>query len=94
MKTIINIDNQQVIFQRNWFTGSFIYSVKGITGKMESALNFETHFSARLSKYYDVKIGEKTINIVKTRPLLFAGFRPHNYKFYIENKLIKEVESL
>jgi len=26
--------------------------------------------------------------------MLFAGFRPHNYKFFINNDLIKEVEEL
>ncbi len=94
MKVSIIIKNKKVEFKRNWFTGSFTYSVNGFKNNIESIFNYKTHFSTNLSKFYEVKIEEIIINIVKTRPLFFAGLRPHNYKFYIENSLIKEIESL
>jgi hypothetical protein len=47
-----------------------------------------------LSKTYYVKIADVPVKIIKTRPLLFAGFRPHNYKFFVNNKCVKEVEAL
>ncbi|QQV02709.1 MULTISPECIES: hypothetical protein [Chryseobacterium] len=94
MRTIILIENIEVLFSWNWFTGCFIYSVDGVKGIIENVFDFDTHFSVRLSKNYEGIIGTTKVKIIKTRPLLFAGFRPHNYKFYVENKLIKELDSL
>ena len=94
MKTTINVNNKTVEFQRNWVTGSFSYTIDGHKRNLACALNPFTHLSLTLSKTYKAQAGEVTVTIVKTRPMLFAGFRPHNYKFFINNDLIKEVEEL
>lgn len=94
MKTTINVNGQSVEFERNWFTGSFTYSYEGKKSSLASALSPFTHFSTTLSKTYEAKVGETIITVVKTRPLLFAGIRPHNYKFFVNNDLIKEVDEL
>lgn len=94
MKATINVNDKTVDFKRNWFTGSFTYTIDGKKRNLASALNPFTHFSVTLSKTYEAKVGETTVTVIKTRPLLFAGFRPHNYKFFVNNGLIKEVEEL
>ncbi len=92
MKTIITINKKNIEFNRNWFTGSFTYTIDGKKKTLASPFNLSTHHSTTLSKTYEAKVGETTVRIVKTRPLLFSAFRPHNYKFFINNELIKEIE--
>lgn len=94
MKTVLEIENRTVEFERNWFTGSFTYSVNGKKKTLDSALDPSTHFSARLSRIYEVQIGNSLVKVVKTRPLFFAGLRAHNYKFYVDEHLVKEIEAL
>lgn len=94
MKTSLEINNQNIDFERNWFTGSFTYTTNGITKTLQSALDPLTHFSVNLSRTYKVQIEDTIIKVIKTRPLLLAGLRAHSYQFYINDKLIKEVKAL
>lgn len=94
MKTSIKIKNQTIDFYRNWFTGSFTYSINGETKKLASALNPFEHFSVKLSKSYIVNVDDASILILKTRPLLLAGIRKQNYKFFVDKTLVKEIDSL
>jgi len=94
MKTAINVDGKEIVFVRNWITGSFTYSIDGKKRNLASVLNPLTHYSIQLSRTYKAQVGETIVTIVKTRPLMFAGFRQNNYKFFIDNKLIKEVDAL
>ena len=93
MKTVIYINNEGISFERNWFTGSFTYTKDGITKNLDSILNFSTHFSTKLSKKYKVIEENNTIEILKTRPMFFGGITPHNYKFFIDETLVKELNS-
>lgn len=98
MKTTIIINDKKIEFQRNWFTGHFTFSYDGKKKILANVLNYSTHFShttlsdIELTRFYEAKIEETVITIIKTRPLILAGFRPHNYKFFINNKIIKEIE--
>lgn len=94
MKATIHINGKKVEFKRNWFTGTFTYSVDGKKKSLASALNPSTHFSIELSRAYEAKVGETIITVIKTRPLVLAGVKPHNYKFFLNNELIKEVEEI
>ncbi len=94
MKTVLEIENQTFTFERSWFTGSFTYSVVGKKKTLDSALDPSTHFSVRLSRMYEVQIGNSLVKVVKTRPLFFAGLRAHNYKFYLDDELVKETDAL
>ena len=93
MKTVIYINNEGISFERNWFTGSFTYTKDGITKNLDSILSFSTHFSTKLSKKYKVIEENNTIEILKTRPMFFGEIRPHNYKFFIDETLVKELNS-
>lgn len=70
---MIKIENQVIAFERNWFTGSFTYTIDGKTKTLDSALNPFTHFSVQLSRAYELQIGDSTVTVIKTRPLFFAG---------------------
>lgn len=94
MKVVLEVNGQLVKFERNWFTGSFICKVDGVSKTLDSALNPFTHFSVQLSREYEVLIGESTVTVIKTRPLLFAGMRSHKYQFYINRVLVKETEAM
>ncbi|MDR2205178.1 MAG: hypothetical protein LBE36_03350 [Flavobacteriaceae bacterium] len=94
MKFTLDINHKKITFQRNWFTGNFTYSIDGTKKTLQSALNPFTHFSTEFSKTYEVRIDDTAIIIVKTRPFLFAGFRAHNYKFFIDGNLVKNLDSM
>ncbi|GAA4149868.1 hypothetical protein GCM10022217_02300 [Chryseobacterium ginsenosidimutans] len=94
MKVNLEINNQTIEFERNWFTGSFTYTTNGVRKTLDSALNPFTHFSVQLSRAYEVQIGESVITVIKTRPLFFAGLRTHNYKFYVDKNLVKELDAM
>jgi hypothetical protein len=71
-----------VVFYRNWFTGTLTITANGVPVVSRSALNPLTHFSATLTRSYGFCLDNNEANevvIVKVRPLLFAGFRPHRY---------------
>jgi hypothetical protein len=94
MKTNLEINNQTIEFERNWFTGSFTYTINGVKKTLDSALNPFTHFSVHLSRAYELQIENSIVTVIKTRPLFFAGLRTHNYKFYVDKNLVKEIESM
>jgi len=94
MKVMIAVNDTEVYFERNWFTGRFTYTVNGITSVLVPALRLSTHFSVRLSETYKLTIGDHIVTVLKERPLLLAGLRPHTYRFYMGDRLLKEVVSL
>ncbi len=96
MKLIFDIGKTEkirLIIERNWFTGKFTYSENGIQNTIKSPLNPSTHFSTKLTQYYKFEIGEKEkhkIEILHTRPLLFAGFRPQIFEIKIDNEVVEK----
>ena len=84
--------NSELVIKRNWFTGSFEYFVEGKSYTIKSALDISTHYSFSLKKTYEFELrGHEfhSIRIEHTRPLFFAGFRPHEYVFFVNGELNK-----
>lgn len=77
-------------FHRNSFWGNVHIKVDG----QKVYQSFES-FSVHLKANYNIKIGiheEHDIKIIKTRPLLFAGFRHQQYRIFVDGNLINELE--
>ena len=59
----------------------------------QSPLSLFTHFSLRRMRRYEFIVGKtETHKVVveKERPLLFAGFRAHTYRVFVDGQLIHE----
>jgi hypothetical protein len=82
MKFDLDLDNApktHISFYRNWFTGRLEIKANGELVASRSVLNPLTHFSVNLTRTYSFVVDGEEITVVKVRPLLFAGFRPHKY---------------
>jgi hypothetical protein len=84
---IEGVENLEFVIKRNWFTGDFVYIIHGQRHKIRSSLDIGTHFNVSLKKKYQFEVGDKDIHKIEiehTRPLFFAGFRPHYYEVFID----------
>ncbi len=80
--TIDNPERIDVVIERNWFSGKMTCVANGKIFKIKSALNPATHINFKLTKIYNVEVGnihKRTITIEHTRPLMMAGLRPQKY---------------
>ena len=93
LKLHLTLGDQEKIdleIRRNWFTGTFTYSVDGKRHVLRDPLDPSTHFNVRFETIYRLTVGEKEehkIVIVHTRPLFFAGFRPQEIEIFVNGEL-------
>ena len=81
-----------ITFSRNWLTGSMSFKSDGRELFSQNALNPTTHVSVTLVHSHTVAVGiseHHVIRIERERPLLMAGFRPHSYRVFIDDRLIQ-----
>lgn len=86
-------ERHKVYYSRNWFFGGESIVVNGRKIRSNNVLDPRTHFSINLVKRIQFELGTAEKNkviIEKKRPLLFAGFRPHTYRVYANDKLLLE----
>ncbi len=91
--TIGGKEKLHIVIKRNWFTGSFTYAVNGKFQTLQSAWNPTTHFGLKLQRTYDFEVSTREkhrICIEKIRPLLFAGFRPQEYKVTVDGNRVAQ----
>jgi hypothetical protein len=96
MKFTLEIGDKEkakIEFSRNWFTGAMRAFVDGRQVAQQSPFSIFTHFSFRLRRRYEFMVGsteKHKIVLEKQRPLLFAGFRSHVYRVFVDDKLVHE----
>ncbi|MFH2092935.1 MAG: hypothetical protein ABIJ31_11285 [Pseudomonadota bacterium] len=93
MKIVLTLgdkDQTKVIIARNWFAGTFTYTVDGRKRPIKNPFSPSANFSFTLKKSYEFQVGNTRlykILIEHTRPLLLAGFRPHQYDIFVDDDL-------
>lgn len=53
-------------------------------------------FSFGLTKSWELWVGvyeKHFLRVEKTRPLFFAGFQPHTYRFFVDGILVQQLEA-
>ena len=65
-------------------------SVAGQTFKLQSPWNPATHASLKLTRIWEAAVPNHKVVVEKVRPLLFAGFRPHSYRIFVDDQLVAE----
>ena len=95
MKFSIDIGNQErhrIDYARNWFTGDERLSVDGEVIARRSVLSLSNYVSS-LVRRHDFTVGQTerhSVAFEKERPLVFAGFRPHTYRLFVDGALVLE----
>jgi len=81
-------------FTRDQVTGRAEVRTPGGTLVLGSPFNPLTHFSLRLTRKWQFTIDGKNVVIEKKRPLFLAGLRPHQYKVFVEGRLVAEASGV
>ena len=58
--------------------------------ELQGLLNLGTHLSVKLLRTWELRLGPHLVQIEKRRPLLFAGFRPHDYRVFVDGQLVAQ----
>ena len=85
-KLEVGPEKSLVEFQRDAKWGTVRISVDGRTAFERKTVGF----SFALTENYEVNVGSQTLFVEHKRPLLCAGFRPHNYRVFLDGQLIHE----
>lgn len=89
-------EKHQLTIKRNWFSGRMAISVDAKPVVTNSPYNPATHVSLTLTHRYEFSVGnveKHRLRVERERPLLFAGFRPHTYRVYVDDRLVTEIQS-
>lgn len=84
------VGGKPVEFRRDQITGRAELVTPDEIVVLQSPFNPLTHFSFRLTQNYAFTLDGHEIVIEKKRPLLFAGFRPCEYRVLVNGALVCE----
>lgn len=88
------IGNIAARLNRDWFTGDMKITTPDESVTLQSPLNPGTHVSFRLTQRWERTIAGHLVKVEKTRPLFFAGFRPHAYRIFVDGQLAAEASGM
>jgi hypothetical protein len=78
-----------VEFFRNPIWGTTWIAVDGRIVVGRSASELATHFNFEFVKHYTFCVGSCEVTIEHKRPLSFPGFRPHDYRVFVNGQLFE-----
>jgi hypothetical protein len=84
------VEGEPVEYYRNWFTGGAELRAGGRVIPLQSALDPATQFSMSLTRVLKHRLNGHEITIEQVRPLLMAGFRPHDYRILVDGEVVVE----
>ncbi|WP_297832533.1 hypothetical protein [Thermomonas sp.] len=84
MQIHFQANGMPVEFRRDRMTGTAVLVTPSETITLQTAVNPLTHLSIRLTRTWTATIAGTEVRIVKTRPLLLAGLRPHRYEVFVD----------
>jgi hypothetical protein len=73
-----------VRLRRSWWTGAAWIDAPGQRIALQLATQIETHLSVRLTKTWRCTIDGHEVEIVRTRPMVLAGFRKCRYAVSVD----------
>ena len=90
MDITFKVDDSTATYTRNWFSGSATLAVDGDVRHLQNPLNPKTHFGWGLARSWEIEIHQHKVVIEKTKPRIFAGFRPQAYRVFVDDALVAE----
>ena len=90
MQIDFDIDGKPVQYFREAMLGTSELRTPDGNIEIDSPLSLGTHFSFKLTKEKTVQLYGHSVTVEKVRPLFFAGFRPSNYRIFVDGELRAE----
>ena len=90
MEIGFDVGGSRARFARDWFWGKATMEADGESVTLQDPMNFGTHFGFELSRTYNARIQDCDVVVVHQRPRLFAGFRPHYYRVFVDEEMVAE----
>ena len=84
MKLAFKVGEEQLEFERNWFTGRVDVRRAGRSVTIDSPYDPRAHFSVSLKRQWRFEMDGHSVVIEKTRAIWFAGFRPQSYRVLVD----------
>ena len=94
MRIAFTIDDVSCEFHRDGFAGGAQLRYGSETVTLQSGLDPRSSFSVKLTRSWERQVGPHLVRIEKRRPLLLAGFRPSDYKVFVDGRLIAEARGI
>jgi len=94
MQIDFEVDGKPVQYFREPMLGTSELRTPDGPLEIDSPLSLGTHFSFKLKKEKTVMLYGHAVTVEKIRPLLFAGFRPSNYRIFVDGQLVAEHRAL
>ena len=94
MQIDFEVDGKPVQYFREPMLGTSELRTPDGPLEIDSPLSLGTHFSFKLKKEKTVMLYGHAVTVEKIRPLLFAGFRPSNYRIFVDGQLVAEHKAL
>ena len=90
MEIVFKVGDSMATFSRDWMTGKATLAVDGEVRQLQSPLNPMTHFGLQLTRSWVADVHQHKVVIEKSRPRIFAGFRPQAYRIFVEGNVVAE----
>jgi len=90
MEITFAVDGQPATFTRSDVTGRAELRFGEHTVQLQSPLRPTTHFDLRRRVAWRTRVGYHDVEIVKTRPALFAGLRANAFSVAVDGVVVAE----
>ena len=77
-------------FRWSGLTGSAVLDVGNETTQLQDPTNLSTHFRASTTRGWKHRVDGHDIEIVKVRPLFFAGLRRNHFTVKVDGAVVAE----
>lgn len=91
MKTELNVKDRLLTFERNWFNGTFQYTIEDETKVLQSAYDPRTHIWFTLKRNYKIEMDSHILEIEHRRPLLISFAKPHTFIFRLDGEVVSTI---
>ncbi len=88
VKLEFSVDGQSATFTRNATTGRAELHAGSAAVVLQSPYRLATHFSFRTQRAWQVRVDSHNIEIVKSRPRLWAGFRANSFSVAVDGVVV------
>jgi hypothetical protein len=90
MQIDFEVDGKPVQYFRDAMVGSAELRTPDGNLEIDSPLSLGTHINLTLKREKTVMLYGHAVTVEKVRPLLFAGFRPSNYRILVDGQIVAE----
>jgi hypothetical protein len=92
MEITFSVDGQSATFSRSDVTGRAELRFGQQTMLLQSPLRPKTHFDLRRRVAWHTRVGDREVEIVRTRPAMFGGLRANSFSVAVDGVVVAEAK--